>query len=448
MLATLALLAVSALARAESGITVGLDQPAGVYASGHEAVFTINRGDASDAAPAAIIKILRNNREVVATETMPGAEKTHAMHFTPPADGWYFCSVTVAGEEKAPAATTGIVVNPDAYAPSLPAPDDFDSFWSAQKARLAGEKATPVLAPLTPEQKQVETKNPDYLKRIESLEKQGLACFNLTIPCLDARPVEGYFARPKAPVRGGHPAILLFHAAGVNGSWCPATLISALGQADKYNAIVLDLNAHGMLNGQPQAYYDALAKGDLLNYQTRGRESRDHYYFLGMFLRLMRGLDFLAAQPEWDGKHLICIGISQGGAQVLAAAGLDARVSAALATVPGMCDLTGPVAGRPAGWPGLAEVKIDDEKTKQNIETERYFDAVNFCARSKAATLITVGFVDVTCPAPGIFTAYNQLKGARRIITVPDKGHHALSSPTRELQEQYDAFIRANITGH
>lgn len=437
----LTLLLCAAIGRAQSAIGVALDRPDGVYASGKTAVFTVTRGDAAEAASPATVKILRNNREVVLTETVGGKEAVRAIPFTPSADGWYTCAVTLPGGEKKPAASTGVVFNPDAYAPSLPAPDDFDAFWASQKARLAAEKAVPVLAPLTPEQKQLETQNPDHLKKIEGLEKQGLTYFNLTIPCLDVRPVEGYYAKPKSPAAGGHPAILYFHAAGVEGGWCRSSLVNTVSLANQFNALVVDMNAHGMLNGQPQAYYDGLAKNELKGYQSRGRESRESFYFLGMFLRLMRAVDFLASRPEWDGKHLICVGISQGGAQALAAAGLDARVSAVVATVPGMCDITGPVAGKPAGWPGIGEGRPEDAQTKAFLETARYFDAVNFCARSNAETLMTVGLVDTTCAAPGVFTAFNQLKKPKRMIPVADKGHHALSSPVRELKAQYDAFI-------
>jgi len=427
---------------AQSALTVACDKPDGVYATGQQAVFTVSRSDAAETAPVATVKILRNNREPVLTETIPGSEATHSIRFTPPADGWYHCTVTLpGGDEKKPAASTGVVFNPDAYVPSMPAPDDFDAFWAAQKAKLAAEKAVPVVVPLTPEQKLVEEANPDHRAKIESLEKQGFTVSNVTIPCVDVRPVEGYFASPPPSGKERRPAILLFHAAGVDGGWCRASAVSALNYAQKFNALVLDMNAHGMLNGQPQPYYDALAKGELLGYQSQGRDSREHFYFLGMFLRLMRGIDFLCTRPDWDGKHLVCIGISQGGAQTLAAAGLDPRVSAAVATVPGMCDITGLAAGKPAGWPGIGDGKLDDEKTKQALATVRYFDAVNFCARSKAETLVTVGFADTTCSAPGVFTAYNQLKPSKRIITVPDKGHHALSSPTAALSEQYNAFV-------
>ncbi len=378
------------------------------------------------------------------TETVAGNQASHTIRFTPPADGWYLCTVALPGEEKKPAASTGVVVNPDAFVPSMPAPDDFDAFWAAQKARLAAAKQAPVLSPLTADQRLVETANPDHLVKIESLEKQGFTCSNLSIPCPDASPLEGYFAKPPPGGDRRRPAILFFHAAGIEGAWCRATAVNALNYAQRFNAIVLDMNAHGMLNGQPQSYYDALAKDGLAGYQSRGLESREQYYFLGMFLRLLRGIDFLCSQPDWDGKHLICIGISQGGAQVLAAAGLDSRVSAAVAIVPGMCDITGPVADKPSGWPGFGGGKLDDEKTKKALATVRYFDAVNFCARSRAETLMTVGLADTTCPAPGVFTAFNQLKPEKRIITVPDKGHHALSSPTKELGEQYNAFVLAH----
>ena len=52
----------------------------------------------------------------------------------------------------------------------------------------------------------------------------------------------------------------------------------------------------------------------------------------------MRTLDFLTSQPEWDGKRILVLGESQGGGQSLAAAGLDHRVSAVVATVPAMSD--------------------------------------------------------------------------------------------------------------
>ena len=99
-------------------------------------------------------------------------------------------------------------------------------------------------------------------------------------------------------------------------------------------ALSFDLNAHGMLNGQPDSYYDSLQQNDLKNYPYIGLGSKKDFYFRGMYLRLMRTLDFLTSQPEWDGKRIMVIGESQGGGQALATAGLDHRVTAVIATVP------------------------------------------------------------------------------------------------------------------
>ena len=98
--------------------------------------------------------------------------------------------------------------------------------------------------------------------------------------------------------------------------------------------LALDINAHGLPNGRPDAFYTGMANGELKEYRVRGRESRETIYFLGMFLRLVRAIDFLTAQPEWDGRTVIVHGSSKGGAQSLVAAGLDSRVTFFAAGVP------------------------------------------------------------------------------------------------------------------
>jgi len=100
----------------------------------------------------------------------------------------------------------------------------------------------------------------------------------------------------------------------------------------------VDLNAHGMLNGQPDAYYKNLDSGELKQYSHIGLETKSDIYFRGMYLRLLRTIDYLTSLPEWDGERILLIGESQGGGQALAGAGLDKRVKAVVVTVPAMCD--------------------------------------------------------------------------------------------------------------
>ncbi len=70
-------------------------------------------------------------------------------------------------------------------------------------------------------------------------------------------------------------------------------------------------------------------------------------------VHLVRALDFLTAQPEWNGRTVIVSGSSQGGAQALVAVGLDSRLTFFAAGVPAMGDHTRFKAGRINGWPKL-----------------------------------------------------------------------------------------------
>ena len=207
----------------------------------------------------------------------------------------------------------------------------------------------------------------------------------------DAIPFAATSRSPRTPSLRSAPAILYVRAAGVSGDWCKASPQNAASLAKQYGAIVLDINAHGMLNGQPPEYYSNLEQGELRNYWTQGTDDRDTFYFVGMYVRLLRAIEFIATRDAWDGKHLITIGESQGGGQALAAAGLDKRVSAVVALVPAMCDFTGPVVNRLGGWPMPLGRDVESDGAKKVIDAVRYCDNVHLAKRSQADTLIFVG---------------------------------------------------------
>lgn len=313
-------------------------------------------------------------------------------------------------------ALAGAAIAPTQIKPSLPVPDDFEAFWSAQKAKLA---AVPVNARLTP---------------VKSGNTKAEA-FDLQADSVGA-PVSGYFARPVGAKPRSLPAILTVHGAGVRS----AGLSGAVGWAAE-GALALDINAHGLPNGRDAAFYTALADGDLKNYRRAGRESRDTIYFLGMFLRLIRAIDFLTAQPEWDGRTVVVSGSSQGGAQALAAAGLDPRVTFFAAGVAAMCDHTGPVAGRVAGWPKFIETA---EKTPPPavVAAVRYYDGVNFAARTKAPGIFTVGFSDTTCPPTSVYAAYNALGAPKEIFHDIAAGHTNTPAASAAMREAVRRHLR------
>ena len=312
--------------------------------------------------------------------------------------GFLQCRAVFHGTNKITrTAVGGAAIDPLQIKPSLPVPADFDAFWAGQKEKLA---AAPVNARLTP------------VKSVST----NVECFDLQADSVGA-PVSGYYAKPLGAKAKSLPIILLVHGAGVRSA--------SLGSAATWAArgfLALDINAHGLPNGRPDSYYGNLAATDLKDYRNRGRESRETVYFLGMFLRLVRAIDVLTAQPEWDGRTVVVHGSSQGGAQSIVAAGLDARVTFFAAGVPAMCDHTGVAVGRVNGWPKFLANPPEPPDPKV-VEAVRYYDAMNFATRTKAAGILTVGFIDTTCPPTSVYAAYNALPGRKQIFNDPPSTH-------------------------
>lgn len=296
-------------------------------------------------------------------------------------------------------ALAGAAIDPTEIKASLPVPDDFDAFWTGQKAQLA---KVPLEVEMTP----------------VNLPGKTVEAFDVQAKCLGA-PVSGYLARPLDAKPKSLPVILTVHGAGVRGSG----LGSATGWASK-GFLAMDINAHGIPNGKPEEFYKEQAEGALKDYRYVGRSSRDECYFRGMFLRLVRAIDVLTSRPQWDGKTVVVYGSSQGGYQAIVAAGLDQRVTFISAGVAAGCDHSGMVVNRIAGWPKLVALGADGKPDPQGLETARYFDAMNFATRIKTAgACMTVGFIDTTCPPSSVYAAYNQIKGPKQIENDIPSGH-------------------------
>jgi cephalosporin-C deacetylase-like acetyl esterase len=327
--------------------------------------------------------------------------------------GFLHCRVVhqVGGSTRAAAAGAG--VDPLAIKPSRLAPADFDEFWMRQKQRLAAVPVVPVLTPVEAGAAKVEA-------------------FDLQTACVGA-PVSGYLARPSSARPKSLPAILLVHGAGVRSS----LLKTATDWAGR-GMLALDINAHGLPNGRPAEFYAELEGGELKNYRHRGRESREENYFLGMFLRVIRAIDVLAKQPEWDGRTLVVFGTSQGGAQAIVAAGIDPRVTFFVAGVPAMCDHSGSLVSRVAGWPKfIPSREIVPESLFQEVS---YYDMMHFAARTKIPGFFTVGFIDTTCPPTSVFAAYNALPAPKEIFHDIAAGH--TNTPAAQMR------MRAAVERH
>ncbi|MCB1235032.1 MAG: acetylxylan esterase [Verrucomicrobiae bacterium] len=326
-----------------------------------------------------------------------------------------------------PKGVAAAAMSPDRLTPSRELPADFEAFWEEQKQRLAAVPPDPKMRPY----------------RLPTGHPRDVEIFDTQVRCEGDWPVSGYYARPQNAEPGSLPAVLWVHGAGVRSASAPKAASGA-----KEGFLSFDLNAHGIANGQPELFYQALERdGRLKNYRHQGRENRDGMYFRGMFLRLVRAVDFLASQPEWDGKTLAVIGHSQGGAQALVAGGLDERVTFVGAGVPAMCDHTGMLRKRVSGWPKLVPILPDGRPDPVIAEVSRYYDAVNFAGRCHAEAIVSVGFIDSTCPPTGCLVAYNQLRGPKTLIREPAMAHAAPLAIQEAFWEALKAHAAARRAG-
>jgi cephalosporin-C deacetylase len=360
------------------------------------------------------IRVLKNNTQQIIKKTLKIGTDSMLVYegsFREP------CSIIIEVGTKGENSSIGLVVEPQKFRPGNASPKDFDAFWDLQKKN---SKALPFDVKTTP------VSENDILK--------GYSCVNIEINCPGPKPARGYFAKPENAAPKSLPIVLLVHAAGVKGSWCRSEPVNALNYA-KMGTLCFDLNAHGMLNGQPDSYYADLETGELRNYYLQGLTNRDEFYFRGMYMRLMRTIDFMAQQPEWDGKRILVIGESQGGGQALVSAGLDARVSAVVAIVPAMCDWFGPLVNRMGGWPQPFE---RDSSKEGMLKTLPYFDAANILKRSKAVIFTEIGLIDMTCPATSVYAAVNESKGKKIVYAVPYRPHH---QPQNALAKTWEETV-------
>lgn len=293
----------------------------------------------------------------------------------------------------------GAAVDPYSIKRSMDVPADFDKYW---KDQLKKQAKVPADVRLTP---------------VESKTK-GVKAWDVQAECLDCH-FSGYLAIPENAQSASLPAMVLCHGAGVASS-----RLSVATKWAKDGIIVLDFNVHGLPNDMPREYYKELADGELKQYYLYNTASVNDLFFRKMILRLMRAFDIVTARPEWDGTHLISFGRSQGGAQALIASGLDPRIKLACAEIPALCDVTGYVAHRAAGWPKWPTIDKDGEITDPaTIEVSRYVDCINFVRNTKAKVYMTVGYIDLSCPATGVLAVYNEIPTEKHLYHHTKVGH-------------------------
>lgn len=304
-----------------------------------------------------------------------------------------------------PLAMGGAVIAPEQIGPAQPAPADFDAFWQAKLKELADVPPNP----------QLENVSVEGVKNGE-----GMELFKVTLDNIRGTHVRAILAKPANA--GKYPAMLMVNSAGVMA----LDKNPVLGHA-KPGWLVLNVSAHDLPVAEPDAYYKELKETALKNYYSIGSESRETSYFLRMFLGCVRGAEYLAGRPDWDGKTLIVTGVSQGGLQSFATAALCPKITAMMADVPAGCDNYGPLANPPraVGWPYWLSPWAAQGRDMQKVQaTAGYFDGIYFAARIRCPTLVAVALLDIAARPAGVIAAYNALTPPKQLLIMPTSDHY------------------------
>ena len=414
-----------------SSIVAGAQQPTftpdhanGIYAAGERIGWTVTLPKGAKAPGPYTYTIRRNGADSIASGTLTltkgrGRIETSlaeaamlVVEVKPPAGVIDFGNPSTGGKGRVRLAAA---VDPTKIIASEPKPADFDTFWAGQLRRLDSVPMNPVVKP-------------------GESDRPGVDWSTVRLDNVRGSHVYGQLARPAAD--GKFPAVLVMQWASppypLQKAW--VTGLAAQGW------LALNVEPHDVPADMPQSFYDALP-ADIKQYNTLGHLSRDESYFLRMYLGDYRALEYLASRPEWDGKTLVVMGTSMGGQQSFATAGLNPRVTHLLVNVPSGADVTASLHGRWASYPNW---NVANPLVR---ETARYFDTANFASRITARSLVGAGFIDDVSAPAGIWAVFNQIKGPKEFVPMPDSPHNHLATAaqqrpiTRRTSEWLDALV-------
>jgi cephalosporin-C deacetylase len=282
----------------------------------------------------------------------------------------------------------GAAVAPTKIGLSTPRPADFDAFW---EGKLAAQAKVPLNLVLSP---------------VES-EVPGVEMSAFQLDALGSK-AHGYVAKPAR--EGKFPAVIQLQYAGVY-----ALNAGAVARRAAEGWLVVNVDSHDKLPSDPSGNVPRA-------YQAIGNADRETSYFLNMYLRDSRALDYLVTRPDWDGRTIVLTGGSMGGQQSLALAGLRPdQISAVLVCVPAGADSNGDLHGRKAGYPNWPSDK------PEVMKTALYFDTVSFAPRIKAPVLAGMGFIDTISPPAGVWTMINQVPGPVEVLPMIESEHDNLT---------------------
>ena len=390
-----------------------LSHPDGYYKAGEEVVVTgqLFKGKAP-AVEGKLCVVTKWEGAAVDRKEIPCDGKPFSISYKSDKPGWVYFGFMVIGPDgkiiqkpgarirqgkKTQVAEIGAMYDWEKIRTAIEMPADFHQFWKDNRAKL---DQVPFNA---------------KLEKLNSKEK-GVELFAVTVDAGVDRPVTAYLAYPA----GAKPRSLPAYVSYLSWSKTDASRGFAEKNAKK-GLLVLSATWHGLPVNHPRKFYEQEIPKVFLG--TRNINDRDKWDFHGVYMRVLRALDYIKSRPEWDGKTLVVQGGSLGGAQTAVAAALDPKVTTAIISVPCFCEFNADRSGRKRSIPVayFPKEKLND-KIRQAVN---YYDVVHFASMIRCEVFFCTGFADELCPPSNVIAAYNNLPAGtpRSFTSNPATGH-------------------------
>lgn len=333
--------------------------------------------------------------------------------------GFYRITVTahVGGKDYKGLCTAAF--SPEKLQPFCQEPKDFDTFWKNALDAARKNDLNPTKR-LLPERctKDMNVYEVSYVNNSWNSRMYGI----LSVPVKE----------------GKYPALLRVPGAGVRPY-----------NGDTYTApgkcIVLEIGVHGIPVTMEQKVYDDLLNGALDGYWNFNVAEPDKNYYKRVVTGAVRGVDFIASLPEWDGKTIGVTGASQGGFLSLAVAALDKRITFLGVVHDAMCDYEAELHNVGGGWPHTVYWDLKNGVDKNLIDLKvkggRYYDGVNFARRVTQNGWYSFGYNDEVVPPTSSYSTYNIITAPKKLSVYQMTGHYWYQEQWDEWQE----FLRKQL---
>jgi len=300
-------------------------------------------------------------------------------------------------------AVAAAAFEPEKIEPVVAMPEDFEAFWQKGREELARIPA-------------------DVQLRAEpELSSDDCEVFEISFANLWGTRSYGYFSRPRNR-QGPFPAYVTVAPAGAGKPYEKNVKQGMFPGMSRAGALSLYMGVWPYLGAKPDAEkYPNIDKVHGPGWLPPDGDARQYFYYRAV-LGVDRAIDWLAARQDFDGKHMVMNGGSQGGGMGLIMTGLNRHITAAAVWIPALCDHAAILEGRPAGWPQVLK-SVDPDGRQSGATMLAYFDAVNFARRISVPVVFGLGYCDTTCPPGSTYAAYNVLAVPKRLFADPAQGH-------------------------